>query len=478
MTGTRSAVSGTGGRFAFDHLSPGRYSIAAEHQGRTSENVEVVVTADASVSDVVVSLDGGARILGVVEGLDAARLQRVSVSASGPSGYSVSARPGADGGFELSGAPVGVIQVMAWLGDFDGSRSVTSQVAIAEGQPEASTTLRFEDGFRLDGVVSRSGAPIPNVDLSIRGRDSGAWSHGRTDATGGYAFEGLAEGAHELSVRSPQGSGTALRRELELTGDLTLDLELPSARIAGRVVDAASGRPLGGVNVGLENPGGGWLGSQDTDSDGRFAIEDLSPGPYRAHVRKQAYQQHVTELTASETSDVTIELQRGEGIGVEARDGIYGTPLRQLWVRVEGASGATIYAGRVTLDSDGRGEIQSLPPGNYRIRAASGGYAPTAGIPVVSPSSGLSLALTPGGALELQIGPETRARAGASVRLLQPDGSAYLPSVYSDEVETPLTTPALRWDNVTPGRYRLVVTGGESHEVEIREGAAAVVRLP
>ncbi len=60
-------------------------------------------------------------------------------------------------------------------------------------------------------------------------------------------------------------------------------------------------------------------------------------------------------------------LTRGEGIGLRARDGIFGVPLRGLLARVLDAQGAAVFTGSVSLDGEGRGEIPSLRPGRYTL---------------------------------------------------------------------------------------------------------------
>ena len=73
----------------------------------------------------------------------------------------------------------------------------------------------------------------------------------------------------------------------------------------------------------------------------RLALEELEPKAYRVTVQKPAYQTETKSLTAAEPSgDHVIELKRGEGIGVVARDGVYGVPLRNLSVRVLDSGGA------------------------------------------------------------------------------------------------------------------------------------------
>jgi hypothetical protein len=90
----------------------------------------------------------------------------------------------------------------------------------------------------------------------------------------------------------------------------------------------------------------------------------------------------------------------------------------------------------------------------------------------------VSLALTPGGTLEVHAGPETLGSPEARARILYPNESVYFPSVYSSDGLIHLAFPVRRIENVTPGSYVFAVEGGARRPFEIREGGSTVVSLP
>jgi protocatechuate 3,4-dioxygenase beta subunit len=477
--GEQSAMTDDGGRFRFERLSAGRYTVVASLRDQTSAPAEAVVTGD-DAQEVQLTLAEGARVRGVVSGLSEAQLIGVNVSASGGD-YFASVRTGAGGTFELTGVPEGSLSLRAMAGDpvLGSSRSAYTALAIAPGQTEATAEIVFEAGFRVDGHVTRGGRPVPDAMVMANpelggGRASGA---SRTDESGGYVIEGLQEGRYSIAAMSTDSA--PIRRSVTITGDTTVDLEAPAARLAGTVVGAESGRPLSDVGVRIEDGGAGarFVAMATTDSSGHFAFEDLEPRAYRVAFQKPAYQADTREIVASENADVRVELRRGDGIAVEARDGIFATPLRGLFVRVVDGSGSAAFAGSVPLDGDGRGEVPALKPGSYELRAESSGYAPVH-VPVVVPSPTVPLTLTPGGSLEIQVGPATLALPEPFARLLDADGQPYLPNAFSVDGRIGLATAARRLDNVTPGRYVLVVSGGVRRDVTITEGGRAAVVLP
>jgi large repetitive protein len=475
--GPNSAMSDAAGRFRFDHLAAGRYEVTASLGTQSSTAVDAVLpTADAT-QDVTVALGDGATIRGMVSGLSDGQLAGVRVSANGPDSYGASVRTSAGGGFELSGAPVGTIQLRADAGDMaTGLRSASSRVVVAQGQVEVTAEIAFPPGHRLEGHVTRAAQPVAGAMVNASMPGGSGRGAARTDDGGAYALDGLPDGTYAVRVAPAEAGTSAATRSVELTGDQTFDIELPAARITGTVVEAGTQQPLADAAVGVQGGRRGGV-SAVTDSTGRFALEGLDPTAYHLTVRKPAYTTDSRDVTAADEMDLRIELHRGDGIAIVAHDGVYGMALRSLTARVLDAQGTTVFTGGVTLDGNGQGEIPSLPAGAYQVRLGAPGYAPLA-LPAVNvPAPPLQVALTPGGSLDLAIGAATLALPGASAQLMGP-GGVYYPSLFSLDGRIRLTSPVQRLDNVAPGHYSFVVAGGVTREIDVREGARTPVSLP
>jgi protocatechuate 3,4-dioxygenase beta subunit len=436
------------------------------------------VTGD-DAQEVQLVLSEGAGIRGLVTGLPDVQLTGVNVSAQGQD-FWASTRTATGGTFELTGVPEGVVTLRANAGDFlTGSRSASTTVSIGPGQAEVAAEIAFEQGFRVDGRVTRGGRPVTDAWVAAFPEGGNLRSaNGRTDEAGAYALEGLEAGRYTISANTQEGA--PIRRTVDVSGDTTVDLEAPPARLGGTVVEAESGRPLGDVQARIEDEDGGmrFVNVATTDSSGRFAFEDLEPKRYRVSFQKPAYQVETRELTAAEESDERVEMRRGEGIALEARDGIFATPLRGLFVRAADQSGQSAFAGSVSLDSDGRGEVPSLKPGVYEVRAESSGYAPARLPGVAVPSPTVRLVLTPGGSLEIRVGPQTLALPEPTARLFGADGRVYMWNAFTTDGKIRLNGPVRRLENVVPGRYTLDVEGGSPQDVEIREAMPTTVSLP
>jgi hypothetical protein len=485
----RTAMTDDAGRFRFDTLTPGRYWLLATLRNQSSAPAEAVLTGETSQEVTLVLSEGseGATIRGTVSGLAENARGNVMVNANGPEQYSASTRTAGDGTFELTGAPKGPISLRADAGDFATSmRSATAQVVIAEGQLEAAVDIAFEAGFRVEGQVTRGGRAVTDAMVIAIPEGGGGRpsSEGRTDEAGHYALEGLREGTYTFMAFSMGGRGQIRKTTARVAGDMTLDLEAPLAKIAGQVVEADTGRPLSeamvrvGQSGGTGGGGGGGGGASDTDNAGRFQVENLEPQSYHVSVTRPSYQTETRDIVAAEDSDVTIQLRRGDGVGLVVRDGILATPLRGAFVHVIDAMGATAYMGMVDLDSDGRGDIPSLEAGRYDVRISAGGYASTVLRGVTVPSPPIPVALTPGGSVDIQSGPQTQAIPNAAGRFLDSAGAVYFPSLLPPDGVVRLSGPLQRIKHVAPGHYTFALDGGVRRELDVREGGSAIVALP
>jgi protocatechuate 3,4-dioxygenase beta subunit len=477
--GGQGSLTGEDGRFGFERLSPGRYTLSATLRSQSSAPVEAVVTGEGA-QEVTLILGEGAAIHGTISGLPESALAGISVNASGPDGYFASTRAGSDASFGLTGVPEGSIRLGATAGDFATSTRVAhTSVTIGPGQADAYAEIVFEAGYRVEVRVSRSAQPVADAFVNAFPESgAGRSASARTDEMGTCVLEGLQDGSYTF-MANVQG-GAPVRETVALAGDTTVELEVPPARIAGIVVEAGTGQPLGDVSVRVEEGGGGFRFANmvSSDSSGRFAFEDVEPRSYLLTFQKPAYETETRDVNADDDGEVRVEMRRGEGLGLVARDGMFGTPLRGLMVRVVDAGGIAVFTGSVPLDSQGRGEVPSVKPGSYELRVSSSGYAPVVRPGIMVPSSELAFALTPGGTLEIQVGPETQALPHPQGRLYGADGRPYLASIFSTDGVIPLGGPVRRVENVAAGRYAFVVEGGARQEVDVREGGQAVVVLP
>jgi protocatechuate 3,4-dioxygenase beta subunit len=487
--GSQPTVTDTAGRFSFDHLSPGRYTLAASLRSATSAPLDVVLQAGQPQENLVLQLTVGSTIQGTVSGLPPEMLTGATVMASASEGYFQSTRVGADATFEFDNVPSGVVTLRGTAIDATGStRSVTKQVTASDDQPMLATELVFEQGFTLSGRVTQNGQPVGSamVFAALQG-GGGRQASARTDDSGSYTLAGLQDGTYTVGAVSSLTSGMASKRTtITLTSDQSLDIAFPSAGISGQVVEADSKAPLpdASVTIAAQDATGGptrTLGAS-TDSNGQFSFTNLDEGPYALTASKPDYQLAQRNVTAAEegTEGLVVELSRGAGIAIKVLDGVYGIPLRGVMVRVLDGQGSSVYGpASITLDSSGQGEIPSLPPGGYTVIADASGYAPTRRDGVVVPSPAVTLALTPGGTVLIQSGPKTLESGTASGTITSAIGWPVLLSLFNLQGQVVLSQPSLTLRNVPSGSYILSITGTDiAQSFTVNEGGSTVLQLP
>jgi hypothetical protein len=188
-----------------------------------------------------------------------------------------------------------------------------------------------------------------------------------------------------------------------------------------------------------------------TDSTGAYFIEDVDSGPYQVTARRSEYQAKTQTLTVGgDSSTLDFGLQRGEGISIRLGDGITGVPLKAVTVAAQAGDGSVAFQGFVSLDSTGKGEITSLAPGRYVVHFFSDGYAPGTAV-MNAPSALVSLALTPGGRVEVLTA------TALTARLVDASGMAYPLNAYRPDGRVGGPAPVVSWDHLAPGSYQLLV---------------------
>jgi hypothetical protein len=180
-------------------------------------------------------------------------------------------------------------------------------------------------------VRSAAGEPLAGAEVSLC--PSEGWlrfSDGQsaptiTDAQGRFAAEGLPGG--KLYLRVSAAGYADLVTEVD-AGALELRLTLePACSIAGRILDAESGKPIGGLPLSAWQEGGklqftllSRLPTATSAADGSFTLEGLREGPAdlsiaaREPFRGGVYPEKRIRGVAARTRDLLIRLEKGKCI--------------------------------------------------------------------------------------------------------------------------------------------------------------------
>ena len=187
---------------------------------------------------------------------------QTTVIANGVESFFATTKVGADGSFQVTGVPAGPVTLRAQAGDGMGtSRSASKQVVAADDVPVLTAEIVFDVGFTLAGHVTRAGQPVANamVVANLQG-GGGRQATSRADESGAYALQGLQEGSYAVSASADPltgGGASLVRQTVSLTGDQSLDLTFPTARVSGVVTDVDTKQPLADATVALSSSAAG-----------------------------------------------------------------------------------------------------------------------------------------------------------------------------------------------------------------------------
>jgi hypothetical protein len=291
----------------------------------------------------------------------------------------------------------------------DFAARVSRRLAIRLGPAEAPGPRAA-----IRGVVELpSGAPSPEtlvVALPRRFETEEPPRQALTDEAGAFELPDLPAGRWDVVARRP-GLAPARARAVE-PGGPPLALRLADGgRLAGRVVDRDTGRPVTPFTVVArrrDRLGGALQSLAVVDPDGRFELEGLPAG--RVYVAAaapgyapaQAVPVEIAEPGAAPAT-VQLELARGGVAFGTVRSRATGAPIPGAEVEVEGApepaASAVPVRFRAIADGGGRFEVAGLPPRPVSLFVSAAGHH--ARVVPVEPAAGddrrgpLELELTP-----------------------------------------------------------------------------------
>ena len=307
MGADEEVMTDDGGLYTFDNLRAGQYSVAisgydAREYGFETTSATVMVehgkTANQPFEGIMLRT---ASIMGQVS-IEGEGLADVTVSLQGE-GENQTTMTDNSGQYTFTDLPAGNFQVgISGYDTDDYSFETTSRnVSLALG---ATATVPFE-GILLrtsgiSGRVSVEGTGLDSVTVTLSGDDLDEDATTMTDATGQYAFAGLAEGAYTVAISDYDDDSydfETTSMDVDLGDDDVqivnfMGMHDRSASVSGMLYVDEAGKnnayddgedalAAPGVALALVGPGIGDVMPGVTGADGSFAFTGLRAGPYQ-----------------------------------------------------------------------------------------------------------------------------------------------------------------------------------------------------
>jgi uncharacterized GH25 family protein len=404
----RKGESGPDGAFELAAVAPGRSDLKIEADGFLEASRALDLTDGRRTGDLVIQLDGGNAISGIVRwepGRPAAGAQ-VKVqfdmnqmagmgAFNAMSGAEGKGETDAEGRFSVTGLGKGPFTVRASALpegeelERDRDRDAKEWVARADGVKPGTSGLELllEPPLGIDGVVVDDlGAPLAEFEVLARMSGQGLFgglgaetrSEEFEDETGRFRLEGLRRGTWEVQARA---------KGCSLPDPLKVDVPLPEgaqpvrivvqrAAIASGVVLDPSGSPVDGAEVAVQVTMQEMMRDREqrepakSGPDGRFELEGVPPGTVSLVAESDGYAPSAPVPIQAEpgapVEDIVLRLRVGGRILGEIfnKEGLPAAGERIL-VQTPGGMG------QMWASSDGSGQfvLEHVAPGTWQVMA-------------------------------------------------------------------------------------------------------------
>jgi protocatechuate 3,4-dioxygenase beta subunit len=260
-----------------------------------------------------------------------------------------------------------------------------TQQAVKAAAGTQDLEVMLGPGGSISGTVRYEGKPMPGILVSARGNDS-LCAERVTDGHGRYLLPHLREDHYTVEAEGDRFSSAPLEQLKLLDGDHREGIDFSLDRhgsISGRVASMQTDEPLAGIWMQAYTRGDRFKGPkffyEQTDSEGRYRFASLPPERYFVAVRRAD-----NFIRKTWNDEEKVELMPGQQIeGIDFRLEEGATRI----VRVSAASGDPICGADVSIYRKGRNEglyrpeqltcgIEELGRGRYKLQGlAAGSYS-------------------------------------------------------------------------------------------------------
>lgn len=402
--GSGHTISDDGGKFEIGGLQAGTYELRIESDknirladsvDERDEYLEVTVTPDRPMDDVIVEVVEGKTLHGMVTDEDGTPLSQVHTELEI---YSRNhwrrlnarrTRSSEDGHYKIGHLPMDIQEFRVQFSKINYT-SVSQIVKFSDNETKKELDVVLKSGLTVSGTITDVDFnPIEKVYVVAypRQRGQGSQNHS-TDARGNYQLQGLTEGVWRLRIRKDgyipieeyelvigdddqSGVNFVLKKGVKISGKVFVEHDKPlrKQRIHFDLVSESS-RPRRAVVTG---------------NMGEFVIADIEEGIYQVSVNCRypegaenpgRLQKTVSDVPTG-TTDLVFRFGGFGAISGRVYDSDSSDPIKRFriskQIQLDAGSG---HQGREQITSaDGSFTVNTLQPGKYRLTFQAKGYA-------------------------------------------------------------------------------------------------------
>ena len=358
------------GRFVWSDIAAGTWQATVSAAGHQTFNVpEFKIDAGKGTRETVMPLLRGYAIQGRIFELstgagiaDAGIGFRMAGDQSYGFRSTAWAKSKDDGSFTLDGVPGGDILLMVGARDH-----AHRELAIAVDEKTPPQEIALSTGATIAGMVTTtSGAPVKGR-LFLDGPGPGYG--GESNEAGQFSYKHMPPGRY--SVRADTSAGSA-RQEFIVQQDEVKDgivLVVGAGRSVRGTVRGPRPEQIPKTHLMIRSKSGNAFMSSHPDERGAYAFNGVPSGPAEISVYGPGVQ-FAKQVNVPADQDVTFDIVLPTGARLSGRvtQGGKPAPHKSIWMQSTDAKVEMFY--RASTSEDGEYEIEGLPPGEYRLRAA------------------------------------------------------------------------------------------------------------
>ncbi len=380
------------GNFTLDGLPVGTYDVRVKKSGFSAKWSEGIKLTDGSTETITISMSSGTgKISGKITDTSQKGISGALVNAQGGAVVS-KAVTGVDGSYTLADLVSGKYGITVKKKGY--SRGIKRNINVTSGKTTTGVNIVLYDAGKSGSIAgtvtdSSTGKPIKNAKITANSTTGGTGvGNELTNNKGKFNITSLPPDTYVIYF-SADGYASSQKYGIKVSKGKTATVNLKASdnvgAITGKITDK-KGKPLSGFTLfaGARKKGPGW-GNGRSDSDGKYAIENLPPQPYNIHVpASNSYggQWKRDVKVASKKTNAGINFQlvsSGLTISGKVKDS-NNRPLKDVKVEAFEITEGEIELGYGITSSDKNGnfKIKRLLPGEaYRIFTDLAGYKTT-----------------------------------------------------------------------------------------------------
>ena len=392
-----TTFSDLNGNYTISRLSAGTYTVFARAENYQTNAASVSLGPnETTVLNIALTASPGQMIGQVFDASTSQSIVGATVTVIDRNGTLVaSAITDSNGSYLIGGLAPGNYVVNASAPGFQNGQ--VGAIVLANTATTINIGLAAQHG-RITGTVSPAAA---EVIVQLYDANNVFIASVVADASGNFAFSGLAPGNYTLVASAPSFSSQAVGASVAAneTTATSITLTPDPATISGRIT-STEGQPLTNAVVKVLDSNETVLGIGFTDADGNYSVGNLPPGSLVVTISANGFGNAVGGVTLSpgeEKTGVNFQLQPNPGsISGQITNAATGEVIASANVLVRSATDGTV-ATTAASSPFGNFLIEDISPGSYNVVVSAEGFGTSStGVNVErDQTASASLALSP-----------------------------------------------------------------------------------